>query len=349
MLVLDVFLRYSTVTLLFMIAILAIRDGRGFRPTIYIVLATVTVACMLLGTARQDLQLPDPLHTIIRFLDTGNIVFVWWLGLAIFQDDFRLRWPHWTVLGLNLATLMPSRSMELRGVDSLHPVVDYGLDIVTLAIMGHLVFVALKGRADDLIEPRRRFRLYFVLAMVASTLAAVLAENILAANHNEVLSTLRCAIIFPLALGGLLWLTQFHPEKVVFEDGNPGVPVKPDIDPRDKTLLNNLNAAMETDHIYTEPGLTIRTLAEKLKTPEHRLRVLINQGMGHRNFSAFVNSYRIEAVKAAFSAPENSRIPVLTIAMDVGFNSLAPFNRAFKDSEGMTPSAYRQKITAHSD
>jgi len=123
----------------------------------------------------------------------------------------------------------------------------------------------------------------------------------------------------------------------------------PGIDPRDRLLLDHLNAAMDTDHIYTEPGLTIRTLAEKLRTPEHRLRVLINQGLGYRNFSAFLNSYRIEAVKAAFHDPENSRIPVLTIAMDVGFNSLAPFNRAFRDSEGMTPSAFRQKIMMKSD
>jgi len=349
MLVLDVLLRYPTITLLFITAVLAIRDGRGFRPSIYIVLTTLTVAFMLLGTARPELQLPEPFHMIIRFLDMGNIVFIWWLGLAIFQDNFRLRWPHWFVFGLNFAALIPSRFMETRGVEYFHPVVNYGLDIVTLGIMGHLAFVALKGRADDLIEPRRRFRLYFVLAMIAATLVATMAENLLSANHKELLSILRCAIIFPLALAGLLWLTQFHPEKIVFEDVKKRVPAKPDIDPRDKALLEKLNSAMESDQIYTEPGLTIRTLAEKLKTPEHRLRVLINQGLGHRNFSAFLNSYRIGAVKSAFADPENSRIPVLTIAMDVGFNSLAPFNRAFKDSEGMTPSAYRQTLTSNPD
>jgi len=339
MLVLDVLLRYPTITLLFITAVLAIRDGRGFRPSIYIVLTTLTVAFMLLGTARPELQLPEPFHTIIRFLDMGNIVFIWWLGLAIFQDNFRLRWPHWFVFGFFLDA----------NNGTIDPVVNYGLDIVTLGIMGHLAFVALKGRADDLIEPRRRFRLYFVLAMIAATLVATMAENLLSANHKELLSILRCAIIFPLALAGLLWLTQFHPEKIVFEDVKKRVPAKPDIDPRDKALLEKLNSAMESDQIYTEPGLTIRTLAEKLKTPEHRLRVLINQGLGHRNFSAFLNSYRIGAVKSAFADPENSRIPVLTIAMDVGFNSLAPFNRAFKDSEGMTPSAYRQTLTSNPD
>ena len=45
--------------------------------------------------------------------------------------------------------------------------------------------------------------------------------------------------------------------------------------------------------------------------------------------------------KAALASPEQARIPILTIAMDVGYASLATFNRAFKSEEGITPSAYR--------
>ena len=38
--------------------------------------------------------------------------------------------------------------------------------------------------------------------------------------------------------------------------------------------------------------------------------------------------------------PKNT-LPILTIALTVGYNSINPFNRAFRDSKGMTPSAYR--------
>jgi AraC-like DNA-binding protein len=34
-------------------------------------------------------------------------------------------------------------------------------------------------------------------------------------------------------------------------------------------------------------------------------------------------------------------IRIITIALDAGFGSLGPFNRAFREAEGMTPSAYR--------
>ena len=35
-------------------------------------------------------------------------------------------------------------------------------------------------------------------------------------------------------------------------------------------------------------------------------------------------------------------MPVLTIALDAGFSSLGPFNRAFKAETGATPSEYRR-------
>jgi AraC-like DNA-binding protein len=344
MLVLDVLLRYPAVALLFLIAGLAVRDGRKFSAAPYMVLATVTIAFMLLGTSRVELQLPRPLHILVRFGDVANIVFIWWLGLAVFQDGFRLRWPHWLVLIINCAILLPSRWMEIYGESYIHPVLNMGLDILTVCIMTHLIFVTLKGRADDLIEVRRRLRLYFVLAMVLATLAAMFAENLLAVSHPEFLQTLRCIIIFPLAVWGVLWLTEMHPEKMIFETPETPVRTQPEVDPRDQLLLEQLKSAMDVDQIYTQPGLTIRTLAEILKTPEHRLRSLINNGLGYRNFSSFLNAYRIDAIKAAFSDPKNSRVPVLTIAMDHGYNSLAPFNRAFRQIEGVTPSAYRKTV-----
>ena len=37
-----------------------------------------------------------------------------------------------------------------------------------------------------------------------------------------------------------------------------------------------------------------------------------------------------------------------TIALDAGFGSLGPFNRAFREAEGMTPSEYRARAMADS-
>ena len=99
---------------------------------------------------------------------------------------------------------------------------------------------------------------------------------------------------------------------------------------------------MTTERAYRQDGLTIGALAQQLSLPEYRLRRLINQALGYRNFNSFVNHYRIADVKAALADPQQAEVPVLTIALDAGFSSLGPFNRAFKAETGLTPSEYRR-------
>ena len=103
---------------------------------------------------------------------------------------------------------------------------------------------------------------------------------------------------------------------------------------------------MERDRLYREEGLTIAVFALRLGATEHRLRRAINGGLGHRNFNSFLNAYRIADAKAALADPSQADVPVLTIAMDAGFGSLGPFNRAFKAETGLTPSEFRTRAVA---
>ena len=120
---------------------------------------------------------------------------------------------------------------------------------------------------------------------------------------------------------------------------------KPVIKP---ALLRRLERLMAVDRAYRREGLTIGSLSAELGVPEYRLRQLINEGLGHRNFNAFLNRYRIEEAKAALADPEQREVPVLTIAMDAGFQSLGPFNRAFKAATDLTPTEFRRFAMAKS-
>lgn len=111
----------------------------------------------------------------------------------------------------------------------------------------------------------------------------------------------------------------------------------------DPVLLRRLDHLMTVERIYRQEGLTIGTLAARLDIPEYRLRQAINEGLGYRNFNAFLNHYRIEDAKGALSDPAQREVPVLTIAMDGGFQSIGPFNRAFKAETGITPSEFRRE------
>ena len=99
---------------------------------------------------------------------------------------------------------------------------------------------------------------------------------------------------------------------------------------------------MTVERAHRQDGLTIGGLASQLGLPEYRLRRLINQALGYRNFNSFVNRYRIAEVKTALADPSQADVPVLTLALDAGFSSLGPFNRAFKADTGMTPTEFRR-------
>ena len=117
----------------------------------------------------------------------------------------------------------------------------------------------------------------------------------------------------------------------------------------DRASLNRLKHLMTAERAYRQEGLTIGLLAARLGMPEYRLRTLINDGLGHRNFNAFLNRYRLDEAKAALADLDQAEVPVLTIALDAGFQSLAPFNRAFKADTGLTPTEFRRRAVARQD
>ncbi|WP_187436664.1 AraC family transcriptional regulator [Bradyrhizobium rifense] len=111
----------------------------------------------------------------------------------------------------------------------------------------------------------------------------------------------------------------------------------------DPILLRRLDHLMTVERTYRQEGLAIGALAARLDVPEHRLRQAINEGLGYRNFNAFLNRYRIEDARLVLSDVTQREVPVLTIAMDAGFQSIGPFNRAFKAETGVTPTEFRRE------
>jgi len=75
--------------------------------------------------------------------------------------------------------------------------------------------------------------------------------------------------------------------------------------------------------------------------PEYRLRKIIHEQLGYQNFNAFLHEYRIRDACQQLRDPKMQRIPILTIALSIGYQSINTFNRGFREILGMTPSAYR--------
>ncbi len=207
----------------------------------------------------------------------------------------------------------------------------------------HMLWMAIAGFRDDLLEGRRRFRLWIVALFAFAVVASLLAEEV---ENVEVGNVVRASFAFCAALLGLFWLVRLSPEAFAFEPTLVDVskaPLEHAIDPRDQVALGRLNAAMETDRAFLDPDLSVGSLAKRVGVPEHQLRALINRGLGHRNFSSYVTGLRMAHAKAALADPEKAPQQILRISMDSGFASLATFNRVFRALEGVTPTEYRKK------
>jgi AraC-like DNA-binding protein len=106
-------------------------------------------------------------------------------------------------------------------------------------------------------------------------------------------------------------------------------------------LKTSLLALMMRDQPFLDPKLTLPALAQALDVPLNHLSQVINEQLG-RNFFDFINGYRVEAAKQRLSRPDAGRVKMITVAFDCGFNSLATFNRVFKELAGKTPSQFRE-------
>ncbi|OYV01489.1 MAG: AraC family transcriptional regulator, partial [Burkholderiales bacterium PBB5] len=101
---------------------------------------------------------------------------------------------------------------------------------------------------------------------------------------------------------------------------------------------DRLNQALAVDHVYRREGLTLADLAQALGLAEAPLRTLINQRLGFRNFNDFLHHHRLQEAMDRLGSED---LPILSIALECGYGSIGPFNRAFKQRLGMTPSDYR--------
>lgn len=351
MLLFEAFIKFGAIGLLMALGLLFLRDGRSTQVFRFSLPLIVAMIFMFMTTGSPSISVTGAAAIPLRLFDLFNSIFIWWLGLALFKDDFKLGKREWLVATAYAMVAVPSR-LHYLGFDVYW---NYAMTMIspalTFLMMMHLCYLALVGHQEDLVERRRRVRIWFVIAVAVVVIASILAERVAdyIGAYQEWTIWVTYLFTFPLAMWAMLWLTRLHPEMLAFGVNQLPALAKDTLDARDKLAFERLQEVMEAERAYTNHGLTIADLAQQVKIPPHQLRKLINQTMGHRNFSSYLNTYRIAEVKKSLAAVEKARTPVLTLAMDAGFSSLAPFNRAFKASEGITPSDFRsQSLTKNS-
>lgn len=336
----DIYLRGLAAGAAAVLALSTLRPGVSRDQRIAIPLACFAMASWLLVdslTLRATIQGLWPLDIV-----AGGVAGCFWLMVLVTFEDRR-------VTPLLLAPALIQMLLD-AGQLFLPPApaeACWGLRNIIAGLLSlHACVVVARGGGGDLIEGRRRLR---GLLMGAAAVFAV--TNVFLAFTTRFDPTAPWLIfsggrLYGGAVGALVIVAIaamfLQMRTAVFGASRRTTGPDPRAEAEERLTLGKLDEIMAAG-AWRQESLTIGDLAKQLATPEHRLRRLINQRLGHRNFADFLNSYRIAAAKRRLADPAEARTTVAVIAFDLGYGSLGPFHRAFRAATRSTPAQWRRQ------
>ncbi len=331
----------ASVPLVFLFALLLRdhRDDRSARATLFFLACSVANALIPFFPAERA----GPFLAEVLFLLSCLVAASFWLLAKVhFDDDFRLGPRHLALLAFSTLTSWFSW-LGLRGAlpDALTGSAPASLfvllpKLIGLAFIVHALLTIYVGSRSDLVVSRLKLR-YQVCWVTGTYIFVKLLSDalVLGTSLEKPVDDIADLARFLLVAGVLTASLRLRPDFLRPPRMEADAPV---LDPR---LATDLRRLVEDDKVYRKEGLTIGALAERLATHEYKVRELINDQLGFRNFNAFLNHYRIREAQAMLADPEARHRNVAEVAYEVGFRSLGPFNKAFKDATGRTPTEFR--------
>lgn len=262
----------------------------------------------------------------------------WKLSKMIFSDDDQ---PIGR-LGIEAVIVLAyyHGMIQLSKIEVLLPYALLVVKITSISFLALSTVESQRGKKDDLVKSRLKLRKTFVYFIAITGLITILTETSLATTQMFTLKMVQRIAI-------LLFSSYFLIVNSAWKEGFLGKKVKP-VKVLHQHLINAIQELMLDQKFYKQEGLTIGRLAEKLDEQEYKLRLVINQEMGYRNFPAFINSFRIEEAKELLLINGKEKLTIQEIAFETGFNSIGPFNRAFKAETNLTPKAFRDQKAVQS-
>lgn len=338
----DMFVRGVAVGAMAVTGLGFLVSGAARNTRLVTALFSLSIICWMITESHTLWAALGDVHALIA-IPAYPVAGLFWLFAAVVFEDRRLTVARWTpaVILLVLAlvtTVLPQPQQTWLWATR---------NIFGGLLSVHVIVMIARGWSGDLLESRRRLRglvLGFAGVLAVTNVVIGLANRIEPHGTWQMFMTggpYGIAMFAVLMVSGAVLFLQ--PRLAVFNTVRPGVPAADArAEAAERLMLQSLNALMAADG-WRREGLTIGAVARELDAPEHRLRRLINQRLGHRNFADFVNSYRIQAAKTRLGDPREARTTVAAIAFDLGYGSLGPFNRAFRAATGSTPTEWRRQ------
>jgi AraC-like DNA-binding protein len=335
--------RFSAAVVVGLLAVLLVRDHRRDPSALANVFLLAAVAGHLVFPLLLKRAVWTPaLHLVL--LVSLAVPLAFWLAAHVhFEDDFRVTQPH---LWAAAAFLAIGYISWLATVERALPAVLFPPHhdrfwallprLLGLVVVLHALMRVYLGAGTDLVLPRLRVR-FVVLAVSGSyMLVELLGEVFFSGSASEPIAERAHSLAALVLMLGVAVLSLRVAGGIV--RGPQAALDRPASDP---ALAERLQRLVEVDGVFRQEGLTIGSLADRLGAQEYKVRQLINAQLGFRNFNAFLNRYRVAEAEKLLADPARAHLGVAEIAYQVGYRSVATFNKAFKALNGRTPSEFR--------
>lgn len=338
----DLMARGAAIALFLLWSWILLRDHRDVLAARLAIAMNAGIIGYVLATLSLGFD-PSP-YRIICVIFAGSTPGLFWLFARTWFND-RRHLERWAVLLVVLSALnIIAMQWTFRRYDNANMAAGTMFRVGMLAFAGAGLWEAWRGREGDLVEVRRRMRPRIAAAVGISVILIAIVE--IAVYNLHAPEWMARAVGVEIAILTLLFCTAMFGMRESDLFGAPPKVLAVTTPPVDEAMTERLFAHMNAQLPHRDEEMTIAKLAAQLGVQEYRLRRHINGALGHRNFAAFLNGYRLSEVKSALADPTQKEVPIITIALDAGFGSLGPFNRAFREAEGMTPSEYRARPLA---
>lgn len=291
---------------------------------------------------------PSPLGYFFSFIIYSTVFVFYFFSKSIFEEKVVFGTKETILYILYITICMFGHYFRfdyLQGIETNNGfflIIKIIPQVLILIVTSLVVTNALTGIKTDLINERIRFRKIF--ALLVSIITIVITIAVIGLDLSEIKQEFHFIFNLLTILPVIYLLHQkldfskgffFEKETVVKEKKEKK------IDEDSKRILKELDTLMIEKQYYHTENLSISHLAEKINCKEYKLRLVINSQLGFKNFNDYLNQYRIEEAKNILSNQKKNNLTILEIAFSLGYNSISPFNRAFKANTGKTPTQYR--------
>lgn len=310
------------------------------RPHMHVYAALFVGAAVSFCLARLLGDRLGPASDIFAIAGSATCGWSWLLSRALFRVPSAQR-PHWPLM-LVLALVAAEAVLQLGG-DRATPSVRMIVNAETLVSSTLLLLAMIEPLKSVHREmPRAEWKFRVVFAIGYALLLAIAVIGIDGASPGSVAATwsgtikVSCAGIALIGTGLAVRYRGEHPLLPTREQKRRPAAVD------ESGLGERLAAVMRDEAVYTMPELRVADVARRVGEADYKVSQCITGALGFRNFNHMINHVRIAAAKRKLADALFDRLPVLTIALDCGFGSIGPFNRAFKAETGMTPVHFRR-------